>query len=94
MKHWLIIYDIRDPKRLVKVEKCVSSYGLRVQKSVFKSDAPDWAINNMKQELKKIIDCTKDFVLIFSVCEKDWQKQESYGIKNELFENGENYVIL
>ena len=31
--HWIILYDIRDVKRLSKVAKVVESYGWRVQKS-------------------------------------------------------------
>jgi CRISPR-associated protein Cas2 len=79
-KHWLIVYDIRDSKRLRKVEKCMESYAWRVQKSVFESYAPETAMELLKSRLEKVMDTTEDFVLFFDVCERDWQKQEKYGI--------------
>lgn len=80
MKHWLILYDIRNPKRLRSVEKCVESYGWRVQKSVFESDAPDESIARLKLRLGRIINPEEDFVLFLDICERDWQKQETYGV--------------
>ena len=79
-KHWLIVYDIRDAKRLRKVEKCVESYAWRVQKSVFETTATEQTIGQLKFKLEKIIDEEDDFVLFFKVCEKDWQKQQKFGI--------------
>ena len=35
MSHWLLIYDISDPKRLRKVAKIANAFGNRVQRSVF-----------------------------------------------------------
>lgn len=81
--HWLILYDIRDARRLRRVEKIVSSYAWRVQKSVFESDAPESTIETMKYRLNYAIDEKEDFILIFNVCERDWQKCEKYGINSE-----------
>ncbi len=80
LKHWLIVYDIRNAKRLAKVEKCIEGYAWRVQKSVFESDAPEASILDLKYRLGKIIDSSEDFVLFFDVCERDWQKQEKFGV--------------
>ena len=92
--NWLILYDIREPKRLNKVEKVVSSYGWRVQKSVFEIDAPQKSIEELKKVLSYFIDQEEDFVLFFKVCERDWQKRESYG--HEQINNIQNdkYTIL
>ncbi len=81
--NWLILYDIRDARRLRRVEKIVSSYAWRVQKSVFESDAPKETIEIMKYRLGYAIDENEDFILIFNICEKDWQKKEKYGISCE-----------
>lgn len=62
-KHWLIVYDIRDTKRLAKISKCVESYGWRVQKSVFESTASDETIGQLKSRLEKLMDIEEDFVL-------------------------------
>lgn len=78
-KHWLIVYDIRDTKRLAKVSKCVESYACRVQKSVFETTATDETINHLKSRVEKLMDTETDFILFFEVCERDWQKKEIYG---------------
>ena len=85
-KHWLIVYDIRDAKRLRKVEKCTESYAHRIQKSVFETDAPEETIGELKYRLAQIMDIETDFVLFIKVCERDWQKQEKFGIGADLKE--------
>jgi CRISPR-associated protein Cas2 len=96
IKHWLIVYDIRNVKRLAKVEKCVESYAWRVQKSVFESNATENTIEQLQSRLEGIIEKTEDFVLFFKLCERDWQKQEKYGINAKLKEEipDEGFAIL
>ena len=78
-KHWLIIYDICNPKRLQRVAKLISRYGIRVQKSVFEADTNDQMINSLQRKLGDIIEET-DFIAIIPLCEQDWQKGEKYGV--------------
>ena len=82
VKHWLIVYDIRNAKRLVKVSKCIESYAWRIQKSVFESSATAETIGRLKRELKRIIDAEEDFILFFEICERDFQKKEKFGKMN------------
>ena len=91
--HWLIAYDIRDGKRLGKVAKAVSSYGWRIQKSVFESDADEMAMNELKRRLDGIT-APEDFVLILSVCEKDWQKRTVYGNDEAYNPMNGTYMVL
>ena len=77
-KHWLIIYDISNPRRLQRVAKVISQYGLRVQKSVFEADTNDGIIDILQKKLERIIKET-DFIAIIPLCEQDWQKAEKYG---------------
>ena len=95
-KHRLIVYDIRNPKRLRKVEKCMESFAWRVQKSVFESNASDSTIERLKARLERIFEPEEDFILFFEVCERDWQKQEKYGINASRPEqmNDENFIVL
>ena len=79
-RHWLIVYDIRDARRLAKVGKCMESYALRVQDSVFETDADERTIERLKKRLEAVIDASEDFVLFFAICEGDWQKQEKHGV--------------
>lgn len=94
-KRWLIVYDIRNDKRLVRVEKCVSSYGWRVQNSVFEADADESVILSLKSRLSNITE-QKDFVLFLPVCKRDWQKRILYGVEKNSSKNiqGEKFVIL
>lgn len=95
-KHWLIVYDIRNTKRLAKISKCVESYGWRVQKSVFETTANDETIGHLKSRLEKLMDVEEDFILFFEVCERDFQKKQVYG-KNIEAENRityEDFVVL
>lgn len=78
-KHRLIVYDIRDTKRLAKVSKCIESYAWRVQKSVFESFTTDETTEQLKRKLKKIIDEEEDFILFFELCERDFQKKQVLG---------------
>lgn len=92
--NWLILYDIRDPKRLSKVEKVVSSYGWRVQKSVFETDAPQKSIDELKKVLSYFINDQEDFVLFFKMCNRDWQKKESYGHEEINNTQNDKFTIL
>lgn len=91
--HWIILYDIRDLKRLAKVSKIIESYGWRVQKSVFESDADEETIELLKGRLLEVI-AEEDFILFFNVCERDWQKQEIYGKFNENQIINDSFTIL
>ncbi|RZD17176.1 MAG: CRISPR-associated endonuclease Cas2 [Candidatus Acididesulfobacter guangdongensis] len=79
MDKWLVIYDIRDIKRLRKVAKIMLNYGIRVQKSVFEIECSKNILNRLKEEIHNIIN-ENDFVVYFNVCEKDWQKKLKYGV--------------
>ncbi len=95
-KHWLIVYDIHDTKRLAKISKCVESFAIRVQKSVFETFADDETIGRLKWRLEKLMDAEEDFVLFFELCERDFQKKMSFGInakkQNSNFDEG--FMIL
>ncbi len=95
-KHFLIVYDIRNTKRLAKISKCMESYAIRVQKSVFETYADDESINQLKGRIQKLMDEEEDFVLFFEVCERDFQKKQSFG-KNAKKQNSnfdEDFMIL
>ena len=94
-KNWLLLYDICDPKRLRAVEKLVSRYGVRVQKSVFEIDADYNIIARLQKRLEALAVTEEgDSVALIPLCEQDWQKSERHGIirKND-FVSG-TYEIL
>ncbi|MCR4422259.1 MAG: CRISPR-associated endonuclease Cas2 [Spirochaetales bacterium] len=77
---WIVLYDIRDNKRLRKVAKIMENYGIRVQKSVFEIFASSDVIQRLRYRVQKVI-MIDDYVLYINVCEEDWQKQIKYGVK-------------
>ncbi len=95
-KHYLIIYDISDEKRLSKVAKVMEQYAIRVQKSVFEGTMPEVIKNKIKEKVKTIINPEEDYIVFFSICEQDWQKREKYGVhkyKDEDIETNEYYIF-
>lgn len=92
-KHFLIVYDIRDTKRLRRVSKIAESFGVRVQKSVFETSASPKTMDLFKHLLEKEINAEEDFVLFFEICGRDWQKRESYGKFTDEFSN-DKFAIL
>lgn len=93
--NWLVMYDIRDEKRLIKVAKVAENYGTRIQKSLFELNCPASVVDAFLRECRDIIDAD-DYVLLFSLCEKDMQKKELYGKdrENRNIAPHEKYVIL
>ncbi len=90
--HFLVIYDIRNDKRLKKVAKVMEQYGLRVQKSVFEMDCSEKILNELRKKVSKLIE-EEDYVVYFKICEKDWQKREKYG-KMIYEEDNKDFEIL
>ena len=84
--HWLIIYDIKDSRRLGRVARVMVKYATRVQKSVFEMHANSATILELRRRLIKIIDNNEDYVIYFKLCEADWQSRLKYGLgrKNEV----------
>lgn len=82
-KRYLAAYDIKDPKRLLKISKVFSCYGVRVQKSLFEIECTEQVIQDIRKEIKEIIDTQKDCVAFIEICVQDWQKKEMYGIMAE-----------
>lgn len=64
----LVIYDIRDTKRLNKIAKIMEGYGERLQKSVFGCPLETVDFLRMQKEIKEIIKEDVDSVKYFPLC--------------------------
>lgn len=87
--HYLVTYDICDPKRLRRVFKTMKGFGAHLQLSVFQCDLPDIDLVRMKAALTDIIDQREDQVLIIDLGSTESnpiKRIESMGIKAELEE--------
>lgn len=93
MKKWLIIYDIKNEKRLNKVAKIIMEYGERVQKSVFECEANNKALERIRMRINKIIE-KEDYIVYFDICETDWQKRMKYGHKVNVDVEEKNFYIV
>ena len=74
VKHrWVLMYDIREPKRLQKVARLADAFGNRIQKSVYEIYTDNLTIDNIEKSIKILIEEEDSFALI-PVCLPDWEK--------------------
>lgn len=82
---WIILYDIRDSKRLTRVAKYLSSVATRVQKSVFEMYGSNSLINKIKHNVAIRLEA-EDSVAYIPLCVEDWEKTARLGVA------GKDYV--
>lgn len=75
----LAVYDISNVRRLQKVANLVSSYGARVQKSVFELHLGKKDLIKLHAKVGAIIDKMVDSVRYYAICDPDWQKRDFLG---------------
>ncbi len=76
---YLVVYDIADPRRLVRVARVLEDYGLRVQLSVFEAELEPSSLATLQARLGGIIDPAEDGVKFFPLCAGCLQRIEVYG---------------
>lgn len=67
----LVCYDISDDRRRYRVDKVLSGYGVRVQKSVFECYLGQVERRELEQELRQLIVDEEDSIRLYSLCGKD-----------------------
>ncbi|MCS7245979.1 MAG: CRISPR-associated endonuclease Cas2 [candidate division WOR-3 bacterium] len=85
----ILVYDVEE-KRVYKVHKICSKYLTWVQNSVFEGEITEAQLRILKDELKEIIDKTKDSVIIYKFRTKAYFEREDIGIKKP---SSEDYFI-
>jgi len=65
--HFLIAYDIANPKRLIRVHRCLKSYGLPVQYSVFTAELRRKLLEQLLMNIAGIIDHCQDDVRCYTL---------------------------
>jgi CRISPR-associated protein Cas2 len=71
--HWMVCYDISDPRRLVRVHRYLKKEGVPVQYSVFMLKATQGGVGKVLARLKSIIDPDGDDVRAYPVPEQPWK---------------------
>lgn len=61
----LVIYDITDNKRRLRMAKCLEKYGLRVQRSAFEAILDKKRRERMENEASKLINEEEDSLRIY-----------------------------
>ncbi|MFH0822532.1 MAG: CRISPR-associated endonuclease Cas2 [Pseudomonadota bacterium] len=64
----VVCYDIVDDKRRTRLAKLLTSFGERVQKSVFECRIDDRRYLKLKAEIEKLIDWEEDGVRYYQLC--------------------------
>lgn len=86
--HYLVGYDIADPKRLAKVAKIVTGFGSRIQYSFFHCFISKRQKAKLKDLLNKVILESEDQVLLMPVSETQIKEIEFLGFKINLEAEG------
>ncbi len=78
----LVIYDITDNKRRLRMVKCLEKYGLRVQRSAFEAFLDKKRRERMEREASKLIDEEEDslriYVLRDPLAVKTWGRGDAH----------------
>ncbi|PIP43128.1 MAG: CRISPR-associated endonuclease Cas2 [Deltaproteobacteria bacterium CG23_combo_of_CG06-09_8_20_14_all_60_8] len=93
MKHYLVVYDIADPKRLNRVAKIMKDYGVRVQKSKFEVDVSRAGFQEMSERILAVIEPAEDGVKFIPLCLSCRSKTEILGRGRFVDPDGEFLVL-
>ncbi len=77
--HYLISYDISDPKRLQKVANIMEDFGQRVLYSVFECLLTPGEFLRLKSLVEPLLDPLEDRVLYYTLCHKCAARVEHMG---------------
>lgn len=69
-RNWLIAYDIRSPRRLSKVHRCLKQHAIPVQYSIFVYHGNRAQLDRLLRDLASHIDATADDVRAYHLPER------------------------
>ncbi len=84
MRRLIVVYDISDDKRRIKLFKSLEGYGIPVQFSVFECELSDQDFLLMKDKVERVIDKKEDTVIYYELCPRCWNKTERVGIRKKI----------
>lgn len=92
-QEYLIIYDIADGKRLNRVARTLSDYGVRVQDSVFEVRLDEADLLVVTNRLLSLIDEKDDGIKIFPLCNRCWNAKTDIGNPGHLHDSQEWLLV-
>jgi len=66
---WLVSYDISDDRTRYRVDRLLSAYGDRLQKSVFTCRMTAAGLRELRRRIEETIDPSSDSVRLYPLCE-------------------------
>ncbi len=89
MRNIIIVYDIADDRRRLKLFKTLEGYGIPVQLSVFECEMSDEDFLLMNHKVESIINKDEDSVIYYDLCPRCWHRIGRMGIrKNVVLDDG------
>ncbi len=68
---YVICFDVRDERRLLKVSDALENFGCRVQRSLFECYLDGAELKALKEKLAGLLDPAEDQVRYYILCPKD-----------------------
>ncbi|WP_095499769.1 CRISPR-associated endonuclease Cas2 [Paraferrimonas haliotis] len=82
-KHFIISYDIRDPRRVKRVHKMLLGYGIPLQFSVFYfKNSKAMSVEGIWKKLEKLIDKKEDDVRLYPVSIVQLEEWNKLGVSD------------
>lgn len=67
---FVVVYDITDDRRRIKIHKTLKDYGEPVQKSVFEFNAPKSIFQEMLKRSERFLRLDTDSFRVYVICEE------------------------
>lgn len=84
MKSIIVVYDITDDKRRIKLFKTLEGFGIPVQFSVFQCELNEENLLIMRNKVDGIINRNEDSVIYFDLCPRCNSRIEKIGIEKKI----------
>ncbi len=68
---YVICFDVRDERRLVKISETLENFGCRVQKSLFECYLGETELKALDEKLAGLLDPAEDQIRYYTLCSKD-----------------------
>lgn len=78
--YYILVYDV-NIKRVSKMLKLVREYLNHVQNSVFEGELTDAQLEELKYNIKELMNEEEDSIIIYCVGSKRWSNREVLGIE-------------
>ncbi|MGZ8218745.1 CRISPR-associated endonuclease Cas2 [Methylomagnum sp.] len=77
---YLVCYDIADNRRRRRMDKLLSGYGVRAQRSVFECAIDAQQAEALEAEAAEVMDAGLDRLHIYHLCDKDCAGRQCHGV--------------